>query len=236
MNKEFHPIRSIKSFIKSNNDKYQTLSAFKKDARATSIRVVNDIEQRDVIFIKDDLSFVFPDEAKVLKINSIIVNKRDAKYRVKEIEENYIFSFVDGDGRERQLETTLAKCEKFENDADSLQYKVLCSQNIETEQSINVHIEQINNSAVTDFGKAISEINAKMDYQESWRLLKHDLQWKYDYPKYIKFINNVDEAIKNNNPDFINDSFVEKAAKIAGSFLGAFIPTFIDTLKNRLGQ
>lgn len=205
---------------------------FNKSERIIKIQLIKG--NRKIIQVINDSEnnvFIFFGKAKEVISNDIIIDERNLKYIVREIEENCKMS-LQVDGSEQKADIIKVHYSKFENDTESI-FDVI-TQRIKVSLTVNATIQEINNSTINSIGAITNSINQNQDFKITWHKIKHDLNWRFDYKEYGRFIYNVDNAISAGSYEEINQKEKVKAMKQLGGFLGEFLGSFVGSLVSSL--
>ena len=225
----------IKNFIKNtfNNavDNFETKKSFKADKRSVHIMVLKG--NRDVVLsiFDEEKKCFYLLEDKTTNVNDILVTEREKQYRV--IDVKYPQIILSANNEDRPVDVVALMCEPYLNDPLSFVNNIKINQTANSSFVINV--ENMNDSQISNFGNIVNQIDFKQDIETKWSMLKHDLDSRFHYKEYKKYVELVDQTIAQKKM-MLKLELAEKVAKIAGSFLGEIIKGFTSALLEKYGS
>ena len=227
-------IMGVKNFIKNafNNtiESIETKKAFKSDKRSIHLLVFKG--NRDVVIsIFDETNNCFYLlEDKTTNVNDILVTEREKQYKVIDVKNAQISLIIDN--QNKSIDVVALICEPFLNDPHSLVNSIQINQTANSNFVFN--IENMNDSSISNFGNIVNKIDFTQDIEHKWSMLKHDLDYRFHYKEYKKYIELVDQTIAQKKI-LLKLEIAEKVARIAGSFLGEIIKGFTAALLEKYG-
>lgn len=200
--------------------------AFDSDKRSTKAMLIKGRRDKKTVVV-DGNTIYFLGANKEVNVGDVIVDCRNEKYVVEKIEDRVGLEIQSNYGL-KTVNTTKITCKSLANDPQSIVNAV--RQEANQIANVTINIGDVVNSDLRDVAKVAQELSQKQNVQEYWDKLKHDLDWRYDYEKYQKFIHEVDSALGSKKKDEIESKEVTKVVNAVGGFLGAFVASFIKAL------
>lgn len=210
-------------------DSQKVKHAFSNDKRIANFFVARgNRNKREGIFLADSLT-IYVLEDKNTSINDIIITERNKKLKVKDIKNATINLMID---EERSVDAIAFECVEFD---DPLSYFNHIEVKNETNTTVVINIENMNDSQISDFANTISKIDFKQNLEDKWGKIRYDLMNRYEYEKYEKYVSMVDETIATKKSK-IKWETAENIFKIAGAFIGEILRSFTNALLDKYGN
>lgn len=224
-------IDAIKNKAKSIKDNHAIKKAFEADRRSIEIIVLkgNMPVVKSIFDESNSMFFVLDD--KTTNVGDIMVTAREKKYRINDVKPSQLVLSIGGESE--QVDVIAFAVEEYLNDPLSFVNNIQLSQSSDTKITIN--IENMSQSQISNFGNIMNQIDFTQDIETKWIKLKHDLNSRFHYKDYQKYIESVDETIREKK-NLIKWEIAEKAAKVAGTFLGEIIRGFTAALLDKYGN
>lgn len=218
----------IKEKISEFKDEIANKLAFGKCDKAIDVIVLKGKKQVEQIHFNCDKSMAyFLNDKSIINKNDIFVTKREEQFEVVGIDENFEYSFFYKD-QEHIVKVTRAIIKphtlgkesflgSFNNDFKQNPTIQMIFTNCEFENSSNI-------GNFTNTGTITFNIN------NTWPLIKHDLENCFKWKEYEEIVKIVEETIESKNKDNRKLQKCIKIAKGIGSVLGAGLSSLITAL------
>lgn len=219
----------IKEKIGSIKDKAkesaENAKAFKNDKRIIGIRVLKgNREKKNVIF--SDGVFYFYGDKKDLCIDDVIVTFRNDLFIINQVDGPIEYE-VGPDGERKTVLVTKALAKRYENPKS---IRKIMAQSSNQTANVSIKIDSINNSSIDNVANIAQDVSQTQDIYKKWDAIKSDLDLRYDFETYKKFIDGVDRALSEKEPSLISEKETERVGKALGAFFGGIVAGFVSSL------